>query len=415
MTNNDTLELAMPELDWGFEKIEDMAERLVQLEQEGKKVVPIRYKGGVAWLVLGHQLISEVFRDEAQLPATPFFRQQMDTMGTSLFHLDGAEHKAYKTKILSQLSPSVVRRLTEELLVPVADQLIDEFGEAREIEFLSAYGRRYAFNIISKLLGVSVPRDQEAAVMKMVGDLTQIKEPNTPPEEMRQRALQAVADTNLLLRPVVDARKADPKNDLISYFIGLEVDGRRLSDNDVMDFARSFYQAGADSTGLQMGNLINAILSRPDLTKTMVNHPEKRMAVIDELMRLEPVVGLVSRLTTRETTIAGTVIPADSIVLLGVPGANRDESQFPDADQFSLDRKARNIMTFGAGVRLCPGNHLARQEIKISFDRLFDRLPELRLVNPPARQGGTLFRFIAEGVPIRFDDILPADSVPMSA
>lgn len=405
--------LVMPEIDFGWELVEDMPARLVELEKQGHFVSRIRYKGGTAWLIVGYDNVSGLLRNEAEVPAAPFFKKTFQTLGTSLFFMEGDEHRRYKTAIGKRFSPMAVRQQIEKLLVPVADDIIDDFGSAREVDISTAYGRRYGFNVISHLLGIPVPRDQEEHLTELITHLNQLQMPNDAPEAAYNRAKAAVAESNEMIRPLVIARRAEPKDDLISYFVGLELDGHALTDDEILDIIRSIYLAGADSTGFMMGNILNYVLSRPELKQTLLDHPEKRMAAIDELLRVESIVGLVARVTSKDTVVAGTTIPADSLVLVGIPGANLSEKHFPDPSTFSLERPARSQqLSFGAGVHMCLGNHLAREEMRVSLDRLLDRLPGLRIAKDPGRPGGTLFRFLQNGLTVAFDDILPAKDVP---
>jgi len=193
---------------------------------------------------------------------------------------------------------------------------------------------------------------------------------------------------------------------------GLRVEHTEVDGVDV----RSIYLAGADSTGLMLGNLMAAILSRPEVLERMLSDRESRRPIIDEMMRLEAVTGLMTRTAVKDTPVGNMVIPSGAQILLGVPGANRDARLFPSPEEIKLDRPQRNLtLTFGAGAHFCLGHHLAKEELRLAINRLLDRLPGLRLAGPPGRPGGTLFRFIADGVPIRFDAILPADAVPLPA
>lgn len=401
--------LAMPEVDFGFDPLPDMADMVRRIEAEGDPIVQVRYKGGIAWMVLGYDHASALFRNESEIPAAPFFHREMETLGTSLFHKQGDDHRAYKMAVGKRFTPMAVRQMVERLLVPTADAIIDDFGEAREVELYESYGKRYGFNVISRLIDVPVTRDQESDLIDMINALNQIREPLLSREEKKRRAVDARQPTNALLQPLIDARRKAPGEDLISYFIDLEVDGDHLNDDEIMDFIRSIYLAGADSTGLQLNLIMNYILARPELYGALMAHPEKRMAAIDEIMRLDSVSGINSRVTSKDTEIAGVTVPADSLVLLCTPAANRSAEQFPDPDTFSLERPQRSpALTFGAGVHLCLGRNLAREELRISVDRLLDRLPGLRAADGPQQATGTLFRVLPEGLKVRFDGILPA-------
>ena len=402
-------DVVMPEVDFGTDLVPDLAERLVKLQEEGKKLVPVRYFGQKAWVVLGHEHVTNVMSDDQRLPAAAQWARDWDSGGKTLLHMRGEEHRKYKTLLSPLFSPSAVRKLLEQVLVPTADELIDEFGSARELELNEGYCRRYGFNVISRVLGFPVPRKNELELRDLVISLVQQREQSTlPPENRRMRSYQAVAEMNRLLKPVIDARRENPQDNLISRLLTMKIDGEPLDDETLYTFVRLIYLAGADTTGLTLGNVMSTILSMPGLKETLIEHPEVRESTIDEAIRLYAVTGLVARYTEREVVIDGTTIPPHTYILFGIPAANRDRSRFNNPSDFLIDRK-RNLneqLTFGVGTHFCLGKHLAREEIKTSVSRLLDRLPGLRLADSPDPIGGCLFRYVPE-LRVRFDDILP--------
>lgn len=411
MSTAGEIDIQMPEVDFGADPVIDMAERLVELEARGEPVVRIRFKGAPAWLVVGHETSSAVLRNDAEIPAGFYFRRELDTLGHTLLQMEGEEHRLYKALLSKPFSPANVKRLLDSVLVPTADELIDQFGDRRELDLNAEYTRRYGFNVISRLLGIPVPRDREEELIEMVGDLIQIREANTPAEIRRSRAYAAVERTNLLLRPLLEARRRHPQDDVLSYLVQAEVSGAPLADDHILDLIRSIYLAGADSTGMMLGNIMGFILSRPDLNRQLLDEPHRRAAVIDEVLRLEPVTGLLTRRAVGDTMIAGTMIPDGDLILVDVPGSNRSGQHFAARGQLALEGHNRNAaLTFGLGSHLCLGMHLARAELAVSVDRLLDRLPGLRLAGELGRPAGTTFRAIHEGVPVRFDDIVPASN-----
>lgn len=405
--------LAMPDVDFGFDPLEDMAERVLALEAGGAPVVRVRYKGGEAWLVLGYDNVSNLLRNDAEVPGGAYFRRELSTLGNTLLQMEGHDHRTYKTRMNQWFSVGRVRSIAERIILPVIDEIIDDLGDRRQLLLNLTVSRRLGFNVISRLLGVSVPRDKEDDVQEMISDLIQIKDPNAPYEVRRRIALAAVERTNVMLRPIVAERRVRREDDILSSLIDLDVGEHQLSDEEVLDHARAIYLAGADSTGLMLGNMMSAILSRAGLLDLMLSDRASRRSIIEDLMRLEAVTGLMTRLAVQDTIVGDIMIPKGSQILLGIPGANRDARHFPSPHEVRLDRPQRNqTLSFGAGAHFCLGHHLAREELRLAINRLLDRLPGLRRVHPPTRPTGSLFRFIADGVPVRFDDILPADAVP---
>jgi len=291
--------------------------------------------------------------------------------------------------------------------VPLADRLIDEFGDRREVDLIKDYTRRYTFLVMSTLLGVSV--DDEERLLQLVYALLQggsIVGADTP-ENRRRAALVAVAEMNEFLRPIVEDRRKTPRDDIISYLLASEIDGQPLSETVLFDYIRFLYPAGAETTHLVMGRMMNNILSDLSVRDRLVANPADRAAAVEEALRFSPGSNLIPRTLERDTEVCDVTIPAGSTVLFSVTSGNRDPAVFPEPEQFSIDQKRKQLLSFGIGPHFCIGSHLAKAELAVSLGRLLDRLPGLRLKEqaPPAM--GTVFRWIPS-LHVRFDTVNPA-------
>lgn len=216
---------------------------------------------------------------------------------------------------------------------------------------------------------------------------------------------------NEYLRPIVEDRRANPRDDVISYLIGAEIDGQPLDETTLFDYIRFLYPAGAETTHVAMGHLFNHVLADEELKQRFLNNPADRPAIVDEALRYVPPVALQPRILDRATSIGGVDLPAGSKLLMSVWNSNRDPDVHADAETFSSDRKRKSILTFGIGPHFCIGTHLAKAEMVVSLGRLLERLPGLRLAHEPGRPVGTQVRWLTELI-VSFDDILPATGEP---
>ena len=153
----------------------------------------------------------------------------------------------------------------------------------------------------------------------------------------------------------------------------------RLTDDEVHSHVRLLFAVGATTTSDALSNLLWALLHRPELVERIRATPELRPALVRELLRWEPPVPLLPRMALREGTIGGVNIPAGSMILAAIASANRDPDRFTEPDEFDVDRPDSDILTFGFGVKFCPGTHMAKQQLLAALDVLLDRLPGLRL------------------------------------
>ena len=389
----------MPEVDFGTDPLEDLYERIATLRARGDRVVPVRYIGETAWLVLRHDDVTRTFADEKRLPAAAAYEKTgMPAMGRILMAMRGEQHRVNRALAGGALLPGAIRRATEKLLVPVANALIDAFGDRRELDLVESYTQRYPFNVISGLLGVPVA--DEARINGWLGRLIRL-------QWDREAALTARAELDAYLTPILEQRRGDPGEDLISQLVMAEIDGRRLDEEEILSFLRLLYPAGAETTFLTMSALMLEVLSDRVLYDRLLAHPEDRPKAVEEALRKHAPATLLPRFAETAVAIGDIEIPAGSMILLGSGAANHDPDVFPDPERFSLGRGPNPHATFGRGPHFCLGSHLAREELRISLALLLERLPGLRLAQGgPVGPTGTVVRGI-RSLPVAFDAVLP--------
>jgi len=189
----------------------------------------------------------------------------------------------------------------------------------------------------------------------------------------------------------------------VSRLVHTEIDGERMSDEEVISFLRLLVLAGAETTYHLIGSTLFALLTHPEQLDAVLRDRSRVVDALDEGLRWESPVQLVMREATRDTQLAGVDIPAGSEVILCVGSANRDERRFPDPDRFDIDREDKEHIAFGFGKHYCAGSRLAYMEAEIAMNALFDRLPGLRLA-PGEKCGvvGMAFRG-PDRLPVEFD------------
>jgi cytochrome P450 len=203
------------------------------------------------------------------------------------------------------------------------------------------------------------------------------------------------------LEPIVEARRRQPVGDLISDLVSAEVDGERLTEEKIYGFLRLLLPAGAETTFRVMGSALFALMHHTDVLTRARDDDATLEAVIEETVRWETSVTIVSRVATCDTEIAGCPIPAGAAVNVVTGSANHDDSRFRAGEVWDPDRPRQPHLAFGFGPHLCLGMHLARMELRTGLRTLLDRLPGLRLDprEPPP---------VIEGFAFRGPDRLPA-------
>ncbi len=389
----------LPAIDFGRDPLPDLEAQLAVLVAAGERVVPVRYLGGTAWLILRHEDVGRAFRDPRQFPAAAAnLRYSLPVQGRTLLCMEGEEHRISRALVADAFQPRAVQALLGTVLRPLAHELIDAFGTRRELDLVAEYCHRYPLRVIARLLGI--PAADEEQLFAWVRGLFDY--PFNPPA-----ALKARDEVNAFLLPLIHARRRTPQADLISRLASAHMEGHCLSDEDILSFVKLLFPAGADTTYLTLGSMMNAVLSDAALHARLRDEPRLIAAAVEESVRLYGAVGLLPRYTESGARLGGVDIPPDSWVLFGVRPAGRDAAQYPEPERFELTRHPQRLVTFGGMPHFCLGVHLAKAELATSLELLLARLPGLRLAQGPMPQTSAVLRGV-RCLPVAFDALLPA-------
>jgi len=293
--------------------------------------------------------------------------------------LDPPEHTRHRALINKLLTPNRLKE-NEEFMWGLADRLIDEFADRREIEFCKAYAGPFTLLVIADLLGVP-PEDHETFREWLQGD-------DAPVVGNAQGSGSPQVFLNLYpyFTRYISERRATPGDDMMSRLATVRFpDGGLPEVNDVVRIAAILFAAGQETTARLISTGMRVLAEQPALADELRADSDAIPNFVEECLRLESPIKGPFRLTLRDTRLAGVDIPAGSVVMAMNGAANRNPRMFPDGDRFDAKRaNARRNIAFGHGAHFCPGATLARAEARISFERLLARLDDLRLVDPGA-------------------------------
>jgi cytochrome P450 len=355
---------------------ETLHQMLARLREQGP-VARVRFGGEPAWIILRHAELAQAFRDGRRFPPGAAYRATTEpSVGRSFISMDGEEHRVYRRLSTPAFHSSAVAKLEATGLSELAHELLDELAGHAEADLVAGFTRRFPIRMISRLLGL--PRgDEERFAAWAIGLLSFPFDP-----ELAQASSREFTE---YLLPIVAERRRRPQGDVISELTAAEVEGRRLRDEDVLSHVRLLFPTGAETTTGALGNLLFALLTAPERWKRVVLQPELRHCAVEETLRWENPVAVVPRVAAPEPIeFAGEPIPAGAPVLFGIAAAHRDPAVFRDPDRFDLDRRPTGLLSFGPGLRTCPGMHLARKEMHVALDAIAERFPGIRLLDPDA-------------------------------
>ena len=333
-------------------------------------VIPMEMIGGVGYLITRYDDVLDLLKNDALYSNRCNANGIGRVMGRTIVEMDGREHLRHRSLITPYLAPRALRGDFPKLVESIAHELIDRFADEGRADLVPAFTFSFPLRVFTRILGLSV--EDYDLIHNWGIDLTSfVHDP--------ERGFGAAAALADYLRPVLEKRRAEPTGDLISNLAHAQVDGNRLTDEEVVSFLRLLVIAGAETTYHLTGSALLALLTDPDQLEEVRADRSKMQAVVDEALRWESPVQLVTRQATQPVTIAGVEIPADAELLVAIGSANRDESRFEDPDRFDIHRGPIEHLAFGLGKHYCAGSRLAYLEAKIALNALLDRLPNLHL------------------------------------
>jgi cytochrome P450 len=346
--------------------------------REQKPVSAALFGGQPAVLISGHRALAEAFRDNDRFPPADAYRITIEPVqGVTFQTMEDEQHRLYRRLTTPAFQSRAVEAMEQEGLARIAHELIDRLGSERSADFASAFTHRVAFAVISRMLGI--PTDREDLFRDWaVGFLEFPRDP--------ARSRHCAEQITRYLLPILAQRRREPRDDILSGLAAAEVDGRQLTDEEILAHIRLLFSAGASTTTDALGNLVYTLLTEPQRWQTLLAEPGLRPNAIEELLRWETPVAVLPRLSaSRPVEFHGTHIPAATFCLFAIAAANRDPEVFENPDMFDMRRdSSRKLLSFGPGPRLCPGMHLARRQLAVTLDVILERLPDLRLLDPEA-------------------------------
>jgi cytochrome P450 len=305
---------------------------------------------------------------------------------------DGARHTRLREPLQKAFSPTRVRSL-EPSISKIVHKLIDRFINDKQAEMISQFAYLLPLEVILAILGI--PLQDLETVKKQSDSLQMLITLPLPPEQQLECARQFVALQHYYAH-LIEERRKNPGEDLISDLIRYGAAGEEpFTDTDLINQINGVVIAGHETTTHLLGNGLGLLLEEPTRWQTLSKYPEHIPLAIEEILRLRgPAHGFI-RTATKQVTVGGQTMPEGTRFFIIYASGSRDESHFPQASDFQMQRQPNHHLAFGHGIHFCVGAPLARLQGRIAFEILTQRIPNMRLL--PDQQFVYTFNIIGYG------------------
>ena len=266
-------------------------------------------------------------------------------------------------------------------IAAIADELVGAVADRGEMDVVADLSDPLPVLVIGELLGL--PSEDRELFGDWARRLLSFDKAGLTDQAVRERVAETQKELLDYLRAHCRRRRAAPGDDLISWLIQAEIDGERLTEDEVVNFANLLLLAGHVTTTLLLANIVLTLDEHPGATADVRADRGLIPRLIEETLRYRPVIVSNMRVTTRAVTVGSERLPAGQFVSLSFISGNRDEQYFTDPDRFDLHRDARKHLGFGHGIHYCLGAPLARLELGIAIEAMLDRFSRFEVTESP--------------------------------
>lgn len=360
-----------------------------------------RHEGLPVVSVFRYDDIQAILRDPSTwsnvFPPPPGFTRP-DHLPPSMLMLDPPEHTRLRGLVQQAFTPRRVREL-EPRIEAIAEQLASDLVTRGTADFVATFAYPLPVVVIAEMIGVPA-EDRElfrhwsdALVENLGGGLL-----GPPSPEALAKELAAVEAMRAYFVERVEERRRKPREDLLSALVAAELEGSRLTFDEMLQMLVLLLVAGNETTRNLIANAVYTLIEHPESERQLRAHPEHVPSAVEEVLRFASPVQCDVRYLVRDTEVAGRHVEAGTIALLWLGSANRDESVFPDPDVFDIARADNRHLAFGFGPHFCLGANLARLEAQVALRVLLRRVRQWQLAtsDPLPLHPSLIFRAMTE-------------------
>ncbi|MGD1217124.1 cytochrome P450 [Streptomyces krungchingensis] len=364
-----------------------------------------------SYIISRYEDVERVFKDKQAEFTTDNYNWQLEPVhGKTILQLSGREHAVRRALV----APAFRGSDLQEKFLPVIErnsrELIDTFRHSGSADIVGDYATRLPVNVIADMLGLDKADHARfhgwyTAVIAFLGNLSGDPEVAAAGERTRVEFAEYMI-------PIIRERRDNLGEDLLSTLCAAEVDGVRMSDEDIKAFCSLLLAAGGETTDKAIAGIMANLLLHPEQLAAVRDDRSLIPAAFAETLRYTPPVHMIMRQSATEVQVTGGTVPAGATVTCLIGAANRDEQRYRDPDRFDIHRDdltttsafsaAADHLAFALGRHFCVGALLAKAEVEVGVNQLLDAMPDLRLADgfDPVEHG--VFTRGPKALPVRF-------------
>ena len=377
---------------------------------EMRETAPVRYDDDRGcWDVFRYADASTVLKDSATFSSNPALARDVDLpppeergpIFDTVLTTDGARHDRLRGVVEEAFQPRSLAAW-EPRIEAVATELVSEAVRGGEMELIEDFAYPLPVVVIAELLGV--PSEDQPRFKRWSDTLveTPTERSEAAIEQFRERREAALDELEAYLEGILSDRRESPRDDLISEIVHAEASGQTLTHDEQLGFCMLLLVAGNITTTNLIGNAMRCLTAHPDAMARIESDHTLRPTMLEEVLRYRSPVQALSRVATRDTTLAGTEIAEGDVVIVWLGSANRDPAVFDAPEAFRIDRAPNPHLGFGRGTHYCLGAPLARLEARIGFDALFGAMTDIERTTADLDPVRSAFIYGVRSFPIRF-------------
>lgn len=330
------------------------------------------------WDVFGYEEVKTVL-DRKEVFSSRVFRDGKSLFENGLLNLDPPKHTQMRDIVNKAFTPKAMKDW-EPRIQAITNELLDDIGGEREIDLVEQLSYPLPVRVIAEMLGVPAKdkrKFKDWSDQAVAGPANNSEEAKN---EQHRKQQQVVGELYAYFKEIIELKKQEPADDIISVLLQASVDGQSLTEEEIVGFCILLLVAGNETTTNLITNAIYTFMEYPEVYRQIKSQPDELLpAAIEEVLRFRSPVQASFRIVHEDVELGGKKLRAGEYVIAWMGAANRDEKQFQDAEQFMVPRKPNPHMAFGRGIHFCLGAPLARMEAEIALREWIRRYPDFKL------------------------------------